>query len=375
MSLLQYILFPLGLTWGIVAQIKRTLYERLTLRHHGALPNIVVGNIGVGGSGKTPTLLWIHKQLESLGVQTHKIGLLSRGYKRKSKGFLWVQSIDDSHLVGDEPTELFLALNNDSSTTNTQKIAVCENRIVGLLEMKNQSPELTCVLLDDGYQHLRLKADLNILVCDYHHPFTQDFPMPSGKLREFPWATKNADCIIITNCPESLTQENAEQFKLKLISQTNLWLKFLNPVAFKAKLKWANQVVFLTTRQEKQPNFYTEGKYDPEAPVLLITGIANPSRVINSLNGQTVTKHLNYPDHHAYTLSDVQEIQNTYHNLKSQSPKLTCITTRKDWVKLKALWGTNIEISVVSSKMQPIFHSHDAFQHLLKSFIHEKRIV
>lgn len=375
MSPLQYILFPLGFLWGIAAQIKRTLYEGLGMRHSGAIPNIVVGNMGVGGSGKTPTLLWIHEQCESLGIQTNKIGLLSRGYKRKTKGFLWVESNSESQFVGDEPTELYMALNNESLTSTTKKIAVCENRVVGLLEMKKQSPELACVLLDDGYQHLRLKADLNLLVCDYHNPFTRDFTIPTGTLREFPWATKNADGIIITNCPEVLTKEDAEQFKLQLVAETNHWLRFLHPKTFRTKLKWGNQFVFLRTRQEIQQGFHTDELFGPEVPILLITGIANPSRVFNSLNGQNVTKHLIYPDHHTFTLRDVKEIQNTYLHLKSQNPKLTCLTTRKDWVKLKSLWGNDIAISVVSSKMEPLFHSQNTFQHFLKDFFHEKRII
>ena len=191
----QIILFPLGLVWGIIAQIKRTLYELLNLRSVGSLPNIVVGNINVGGTGKTPTIIWLYNQLLTLGISSEQMGVLSRGYKRQTKGFTWVNFNSTPDEVGDEPLEILSALTLQPSS-NPMRVAVCENRVVGINRMRQQSNPLSLVLLDDGFQHLRLKHDLGFLLCDYQKPFTKDWPLPTGRLREFPWASNSASALM-----------------------------------------------------------------------------------------------------------------------------------------------------------------------------------
>jgi tetraacyldisaccharide 4'-kinase len=402
MLLLRFILTPLGLIWGLVAQIKRWCYEFFGLRKKATLPNIVVGNLSVGGSGKTPMILWLNHQLQQLGIKERHIGLLSRGYKRQSQGFLWVDDSKSVAEVGDEPAELFEALNgkgllkitdtssptlqNDSlkmqeavrpeRTTESShpQQAVCEDRWVGIETMKNESPILKLILLDDGFQHLRLNPTMGIVVCDYYKLFTHDWPMPSGRLREFPWAAQKAQAVFITNCPETLSDSDLQRKKEELTKSMVTWVRW-NPFAGKDKnIQWENHIGFFSTIMSRPESPFNSGRFLTDEPTMLITGIANPHRVVDKLSQFNLMQHLRFSDHHNFDKKSVHKIVVAFENLRSTYPDLTAMTTRKDWVKIKFFWPADLPIFVISSSVKPLFNTESTIQNLLKKFIHENQI-
>ena len=367
MTLIGIILSPLGLIWGLIAQVKRWVYDFAKLRKPAALPNLVVGNLSVGGSGKTPTLIWLHHQFVQLGIPANHIGILSRGYKRKTTGFLWATTQSNAHDIGDEPLEIATALQSADKT-----IAVCENRLIGIDKMHQESPDLSLVLLDDGFQHLRLQPTLSVIVCDYHNLFTRDWPMPAGKLREFPWAANHANAILVSNCPPSLSQQEAAQLKKSLLQSMKHWMVVgLNS---RKSIAWENHIGFLTTTTSPAVSPFDQSKTLQKEPILLITGIANPHRVVNNLSAHEVVKHHAFPDHHQFNQDSLAKIQSEFNQLQANHPNLAVVTTRKDWVKLQYLWPQNRPIFVVSSTVSPLFETQPMIQTLLTQFIHEHHI-
>lgn len=373
MNLLQIILFPLGLVWGIIAQIKRTLYELLSLRSKGHLPNVVVGNINVGGTGKTPTLIWLYNELIELGLASQQIGVLSRGYRRKTKGFAWVNYSSQSNEVGDEPLEIATALSRYSPQDQI-KIAVCENRVLGIEKMKNDCPSLSLVLLDDGFQHLRLQHDLGIILCDYRKPFTTDWPLPSGRLREFPWASNSAEVILVTNCPKDLSQEQSEAFKLKLGKQMNRWMWLSRIVTPNKPANWKENVAFFCTTTSTPLNAIDQVGLSPDSPVYLITGIANPMRVSDNLSGYQIIQHDKFADHYRFSKGDIEQIQQKFYNLQKTYPALALITTRKDYMRIQSIWPKNLPLFIISSQIEPLLDSDKKITQILNTFIHEQKI-
>lgn len=373
MKLLQIILFPLGLVWGCIAQIKRTLYDWLNLRSYGSLPNVVIGNINIGGTGKTPTLIWLYSQLIELGLTRQQIGILSRGYKRKTKGFVWVKNDSLPNEVGDEPMEIMSAL-SQNRTEDHLKIGVCENRVLGINRMKNECPSLSLVLLDDGFQHLQLKHDLGIILCDYQKPFTTDWPLPSGMLREFPWASKSAKIILVTNCPKELSYEQAESFKSKLEKQMNQWMWLPRILQTSKSVNWKENIIFFHTVTSAPLNSSNQLDLNSGSPIYLITGIANPQRVSNNLRDYHIVQHDKFSDHYSYSKADIKKIEQTFNKLQKTHPSLSLITTRKDYVRLQSIWPTNLPLFVISSKIEPLLGSERKITQILNTFIHEHKI-
>ncbi|MFM8994811.1 MAG: tetraacyldisaccharide 4'-kinase [Bacteroidota bacterium] len=367
MSILGIILSPLGLIWGIIAQVKRWIYDFAGLRQTATLPNIVVGNLSVGGSGKTPTLMWLHSQLLLLGQSPKNIGILSRGYNRKTTGFRWVTNQSTADEIGDEPLEIATAIQAQANT-----MAVCENRVTGIQTMHRESPSLSMVLLDDGFQHLRLNPTLSILVCDYHKLFTRDWPMPAGRLREFPWAARNANAVLISNCPNTLNPTELLHTKESLLRSMKTWMT-LSPTTQK-NVAWEQHMGFLSTQTTPPTSPFDTSKTLSTEPLFLVTGIANPQRVLNNLKNDQVVKHHALPDHHRFNQDSVMKITAEFLKIQQTHPNLAVVTTRKDWVKLQYLWPNNVPIFVVSSAVTSLVETQIMIQTLLKQFIHENHI-
>ncbi|MEY2708660.1 MAG: hypothetical protein RIQ91_1290 [Bacteroidota bacterium] len=378
MTLQQIILWPLGLIWGIVAHIKRVIYDQLSLSQKAVLPNIVVGNLNVGGTGKTPTLLWIHQTLLSLGLTTESIGVLSRGYKRKTKGFLWVTPQKSLQDVGDEPLEMLSALQT-IPTSNPNKIAVCEDRVNGIQRMQAESPNLQCVLLDDGYQHLKLQHNLGILLCNYQQPFTRDWPLPAGKLREFPWWGNKANLLLVTNCPSNLSQEQAHTFKQNLLTQMHQWMRFC-PNKKNHPIQWEHHIAFLHTKTTTpqivafDDTEKTQQTIDSNTPLLLVTGIANPQRIKDNAPHHQWVDQLTFPDHHPFKTADIQQIQRRFQQLQKTHPNLVVVTTRKDLVRLQPRWPKDIPLTVISATVEPLLQTENQVISTLKQFLYENQI-
>jgi len=280
--------------------LRKKLYGSGIIPSYAApIPTIVVGNLATGGTGKTPMVDFLLRHFS----KKKEIGVLSRGYGRKSKGFLAVHSNAPSSEVGDEP--LMLAQKHPEVF-----IAVCENRPKGVVQMLQQKPSLAAIFLDDALQHLALQPTFKIVLTTYNRPWFSDRLIPVGNLREPATAAQQADVVIVTKCPASLDEEikNAYKTKLGVAPQQKL---FFTTLEYDTHVRGAAEIPldeFIKT------------------PFVLLTGIASPSLLVDFLKRQGADfTHLSFPDHHDFSKKEITSIKTM------QQPILT---TEKDAVRL-----------------------------------------
>jgi tetraacyldisaccharide 4'-kinase len=306
MKYLQKLLWPFSLLYGGVTKVRNYLYNKGTLpsRRFG-IPVIAVGNLTVGGTGKTPHVEYLLRLL-----QAYKRATVSRGYKRQSKGFLLADARSTAAVLGDEPFQYHLDFPGVA-------VAVSEDRVAGVEELLQRLPDLEVVVLDDALQHRPVQPSLNILVTDYNRPFYDDLVLPAGLLRESRHGASRADAVIVSKCPPQLTQEQQEEIHRKIGKYTAP----ATPVFFSSFIYGAPVRMGIAEAPGKQ--------------VVLMTGIANaaPLKQYLSAQGYQVLQHLAFPDHYQYTVADLQKLKQLL-----QSPVFaratTILTTRKDAVKL-----------------------------------------
>ena len=302
MSLLRKLLFPLSLLFKFIQEVRNLLYDlNIIANTKFNIPTISVGNLSMGGTGKTPMVEYL---LSNLLIK-YKIGILSRGYKRKSNGFLKLNEYSDISVVGDEPFII-------QKTFPDSNVYVCEDRVTGIQNiLKND--ELDFIILDDAFQHRKLKTTLNIMLSSFSKPFYNDYIFPVGDLRESRLSYKRANIIIITKCPANLNQNEMNDIKLKI-----------NPLE--------DQKIFFTTILYKDILFGNKSlniNSIINKEILLVTGIAETDSIIRYLNSRSIKfKHLEYSDHHHYSNNDINNI------LKFSRNSLV-LTTKKDYYKLK----------------------------------------
>jgi len=330
--LFSFLLYPFSLLFGAVAALRRRAFQKGCLRSETfAIPTICVGNLRVGGTGKTPLVEYIADFLS----QNHQIATLSRGYGRKTTGYINAHETQNlsSELIGDEPMMYAAKFPNI-------EVAVCEKRKTGIQKLLQKNPKLEVIILDDAYQHLSVNYSLKILLTEYECPFFKDLPLPAGRLREFSAAAKYADIIIVTKCPEDLSKSKKEEFlkKLKLRQRQK---------AFFTKINYKSQIPNL---KSQIPNL--------KSNILLITGIANPAPLVRHFKKQHEDIHtLHFPDHHVFTQKDIEKII----HLKEKLGGENCIifTTKKDAVRFQAFENMpeyhTIPIEVVFLENENVF--------------------
>ena len=339
------LLYPFALIYGAVAAFRRWMYRRgLRKAYQAPIPTIGVGNLSVGGTGKTPHVEYIIRLLP----EHYKIATLSRGYKRKTKGFVLANDIDPQQLsaemIGDEPLQFFTKFSHI-------KVAVDENRTEGIQQLLQRFPDMQYIILDDCYQHLQVKPDVNILITEYAAPYALDYPLPAGRLREFRSAARYADIVIVSKCPENLTeQQRAEMTELLKLQD--------------------NQQLFFTTMRYGELTALNEcGKQlqiSPQTEVVLLTAIAHPEPMIKYLSEKfNIIHHYRFPDHHYFSAEEIAEIKKTYFSEKNQNRIL--VTTEKDSMRL--IYGTlskHLEtIPLFSLPIEPyfLFQDEERFLH------------
>jgi tetraacyldisaccharide 4'-kinase len=336
-TVLLLLLSPFSFLFGVVASLRRKAFQKGWLRSETFnVPTICVGNLRVGGTGKTPSVEYIANFLS----QNHQIAILSRGYGRKTKGYINASETQNlsSKIIGDEPMQYFRKFPN-------AEVAVCEKRKIGIQNLLKKNPHLEVVVLDDAYQHLFVNYSLKIILTEYRRPFFEDFPIPSCYLREFRNASKYADIIIITKCPENLSTKEKEDFIQKLKPQPHQDLFF-------AAIK------YLTVHRIPHTTNY-----------LLITGIDNPAPLVDHLNNEFEYIHkLHFPDHHNFTQKDINKIIRLREQLGGDD--CTIITTEKDAVRLQAF--DNMPDCYVAP-IEIVFLEREAvFKEKLLSLLHQK---
>lgn len=306
MKVFRFLLFPFAILYNLVTSIRNLFFDVGVFKETSfKIPVIVVGNLSVGGTGKTPQIEYLIRLLN----QTYKTAVLSRGYKRKTKGFVLLNKRHTAKDVGDEPLQYFKKFINID-------IAVDANRVAGiskLIETKN--PEV--ILLDDAYQHRKVKGSFYILLTKYNDLFIDDFLIPTGNLRESSKGGKRADVILVTKCPKNLSINEQNGIKRRL--------QKLKKEVFFTTISYADTIYGFT----EIPTLDLK-KYE----VLLITGIANPTPFKNYLNDLGVSyHHLKFSDHHHFSDKDLQEIKQKFEVLPAS--KKIILTTEKDYVRLE----------------------------------------
>lgn len=271
-------------------------------------PIICIGNLSTGGTGKTPHTNYLINLLKN----EYDIAVLSRGYNRKTSGYIEVQTTSDALNVGDEP--LFYKWKHPNI-----KVAVCEDRVSGISQMAMNDEREFVYLLDDAFQHRAIKADLYIILTEYDKRYTQDFILPSGNLREPKSGAKRADIIIITKCPPLLSEIE----KKEIIAE-------IKPEKYQ-------YVVFSSIQyQQIYPTIFNDAIINESTTdVLLVSGIAKPKPLEKYLKSKFQNVYTrNFSDHYNYKLEDIESIIRTFKNIDSENKIL--VTTEKDATRLFA---------------------------------------
>ena len=290
---MKFLLAPISWMYGLVVWIRNLLYDDHILHSTKvAIPTIGVGNLAVGGTGKTP----MTEYLVSLLSKRYKVAVLSRGYGRTTKGFRLANEQDTAYTIGDEPMQIYTHFPNIP-------VAVCADRVKGVKRLQYLFPDLQCVILDDAYQHRPLRCGCYILLTPYDRLYVHDHMLPWGKLRDVPSQSIRANVVVVTKCPEKMLPIDRRV------------------VANALQLPSYQQLVF--SRIVYQPLVL------PGTP-LLLTGIANPQPILTYLREQYPdTGLLAFPDHHVFTDIDQKTIL-------SKAKDYTCVvTTEKDFMRLQ----------------------------------------
>ncbi len=306
--------------------VRNWLYDRGWKKSEAfAVPLVGVGNLRVGGTGKTPHVSWL---VEELLRQGHRPAILSRGYGRHTTGPRLAGPHDSAATVGDEPWQYFEQFGGQGVP-----VAVAENRQLGLDLLRQHHPALTCVVLDDAYQHRRVRPALNILLTELARPFYHDFVLPAGRLREARAGAARADVVIVTKCPPNLSAEAqaAAEAQVRRYTRPGALVLFSAYAYGEAETLRLNKVLTDNTLSNSQALRPSPG------PALLLTGIAQPGPLREYLEGQgyTLVHHALLPDHHAFQPADLVALQ------KHWQPGWPIFTTEKDATRLAdpALWA------------------------------------
>ncbi len=265
---------------------------------------VSIGNIKVGGTGKTPFTQYLLTKFS----EKYKTAVLSRGYGRTTKGYLLATAWSSASDIGDEPLQLY------THSNGAYQVAVCEDRVAGVTQLLKQFPDLQLVFLDDGFQHRRIRRDVDVLLSEYADPFYTDTVLPAGRLREFRCGAKRADVLVFTKTPISYKPIFAKQF---------------NGYTKHTIMPHYTGIVYGVCSNGKQ-SFNLQ-----QARVALLTGIANTKPLQEYLANQEVelVKHFSFSDHYTFTLEDIRAVE----QFRNNNADIRVITTEKDWVKIVPL--------------------------------------
>jgi len=307
MKLIRFLLFPFAVLYDGITRFRNFLFDKNILKSTSFdTPIIAVGNLSVGGTGKTPQIEYLIRLLKN----NYNIAVLSRGYKRKTKGFILADKNVTAEDIGDEPLQFFKKFDDISVAVDADRT----NGIQNLLQEKQ--PDV--ILLDDAYQHRKVKAGYYILLTKYNDLYSNDFLLPTGYLRESKKGAKRANTIIVTKCPKNLSNKEQENIKKRLKIKQNQSL-FFTTIAYNKVLKGV---------QSKDINDLKNQEF------VLVTGIANPNPLLEYLNTKNLNFiHIPFPDHHHFSNKDLEKIKGVFENIKSEGKVI--LTTEKDYVRLE----------------------------------------
>lgn len=345
--LIRILLLPFSILYGVGVAIRNGLYKYNFLNSiKFGVPVISVGNLTVGGAGKTPHVEYLIRLLDPyINVAT-----LSRGYKRKTKGFVEVQPFHTAQVAGDEPVQF-------KRKYPQVQVYVDESRVFGIPRIMMQRPETQVVVLDDAFQHLSVKPGMNILLTEFDRPFYSDWLLPSGRLREWRKAYHRADLIIVTKCPIDLTEQERDTMIQRIKPDPG-------------------QSIYFTYYDYFDPyNLFNSADRLPlrkDVDVLLVSGIARTDYLLDFLDSKVGTiKTLEFEDHHDYTPLDVGTIERHF---KTLTPgRSVVLTTEKDAIRLQGhrqvLTEKNIPVYALPLEVKFHFDGSNDFNKEVQDFL------
>lgn len=315
---IRKLLLPFSLVYGFGVWVRNALFDLNILNSSRAeIPVIGVGNLTVGGTGKTPMTEYLARLLGS----SHQVAILSRGYKRKSKGFVMGSPSLGVNELGDEPTQMMRKY-------PYVVVAVDENRRRGIekLGATEQKPGIDVILLDDAFQHRYVVPGLNILLVDYNRPISHDRLMPAGNLREPADHHKRADIILFTKCPPTISP----------IDRRIIWLDtkpFPFQSVFFTTLEYGPLYLVQKDRAEADSTCSMDLIREKSLPVLIVAGIASPAPFINFVKEYCPSAHaMTFPDHHRFTEKEIFTIRKAFESIRDANGVI--LTTEKDAVRM-----------------------------------------
>jgi tetraacyldisaccharide 4'-kinase len=342
----RILLLPFALIYWLAIVIRNWLFDKnISKSSSFALPLICVGNLSVGGTGKSPMVEYLVRLLKDRFI----VATLSRGYKRKTKGYSLAGPNTTALEIGDEPMQFHLKFPG-------VPVAVGEERIVAIPQLLHDKPDTQAIILDDAFQHRSVKAGLNIVLTDYNNLFTRDFYLPTGDLRDLKSSYKRAQIIVVTKCDPGINEEE----KTKIIRE-------INPQP-------GQQVFFTAIEYGEMYHILDAGnnRTTENAEVLLITGIANPVPLENWLEKNSQSYQvIRYSDHHIFTIDDLKDIRKKFEAMDVQNKII--LTTEKDAVRLVKF---NQEISgwpiyVIPVRHHFLFNEGDRFDQSVVNYIRD----
>lgn len=323
MRILNFFLRPFAMLYQSVVYLRNLCYDRGWMKSATAkVPTLVVGNLSVGGSGKTPMIEFILRYC----LQDFRVAVVSRGYRRSSKGYKRLDASDTAHTVGDEPLQLFHRFKS------SVPVAVDVNRL-NAIDLLLKTDALDAVVLDDAFQHRRLRATFNVVLTNYALPFYEDHYLPMGRLRDHKNQVKRADVMVVTKCPETLDSNEAAAIQNRI-------QQFHRVAVFFACSRYGEDFLKMIPLLKGQR-------------VALVTGLANAKNLQEDLLRMGIHfDAIEKPDHHSYNQADISALA-AYDWI---------LTTSKDEVKLAALWNDRLPTRlVVEVEHRLLFNAHADF--------------
>lgn len=315
------LLKPLSFGYGLITSFRNKMFDCGVLaQREFDIPVVVVGNIAVGGTGKTPHTEYLIELLRT----RYRIGVLSRGYNRRTKGFRLATEASNAHEIGDEPYQIYRKFGSKGVT-----VAVCEDRCRGIDKMREQNPSINLIILDDAFQHRYVKPTVSVILTEHSRPVFNDSMLPAGRLREGIGSLHRADIVIVTKCPDPMKQLEYRLFDKHLGLYPYQHLYF-------SKYAYGELTPLYPDYASIRPGLDTMTESDT---IILLAGIANPKPFIKEVRkSRAKVKGLIFNDHHNFSKNDIIELIKKI-KTSSNPAKTIVVTTEKDAMRLRNMPG------------------------------------
>lgn len=345
-KIIRWLLLPISLIYAVIIRLRNVLYDNQIFKSQSfSIPTIVIGNLAIGGAGKSPMTEYLIRILK----EKYKVATLSRGYGRKTKGFKFVESTSTALDVGDEPLQF-------KRKFNDVIVAVCEDRCTGIQKLESYAD---VIILDDAFQHRKLQAGINLLLFDFNSLFYPIMPLPTGNFRDNFSSTKRADYIVISKCPLDISENNKKHIE-KIIRKYSIAPIFYSTIKYSYPQRFQNP----TEKIDNLKGFN----------IILFCGIANPSPLIEYLQQENIVNIIQFPDHHNYSNNDYEKIINTYESLSANQKII--ITTEKDVQRITTsafsnypLYYIPIEINIKANNGSTLNNYIESYVDMAKNII------